>query len=90
MNKDENQSELKTDIFKPIKGLLDINQFTFEDRIFLKNLVTNEGIFENIYIEGTFDEFINNVNDGKIIKMFLPESEKFIYFNSIYIISFEY
>ena len=55
----------------------------------IKSLITNEGIFENVRYDGTFDEFIKDVNKGRIVKLHITEDNKIIYLNSIYIISFE-
>lgn len=56
----------------------------------LKNLITNEGIFENVRYDGDLESFIKDLNKGRIVKLILlDDSDKVIYLNSIYIISFE-
>lgn len=77
---------------KENKDIKQINQSqikVFNSGIFIKSLVTNEGILENVRYEGTFDEFIKDINKGRIVKLNITEDNKIIYLNSIYIISFE-
>lgn len=56
----------------------------------LKNLITNEGIFENVRYDGNLESFLKDLNKGRMVKLvLLDDSDKVIYLNSIYIISFE-
>lgn len=53
----------------------------------IKMICLMEGIFENIQYKGTYTDFINRIEERKIIKIY--DKGKEIYLNTDYIMSFE-
>jgi hypothetical protein len=92
MNEEEKQEEQSSEKTPSLTNqpFITINFPLDNTYLHLKNLMTNEGIFENVRYDGNLESFLKDLNKGRMVKLILlDDSNKVIYLNSIYIISFE-